>query len=119
MSQFARPALNDFMQFSYMTYFGYLVLLPALLYARRETRAFWTVMTATALAHYTVYTVAAVSYTHLDVYKRQAVALFRFSGADVRLGLAAVLVTILTITGWAGWICGKAQGHGYGAGCAV
>ena len=48
-----------------------------------------------------------------------AVALFRFSGADVRLGLAAVLVTILTITGWAGWICGKAQGHGYGAGCAV
>jgi membrane-associated phospholipid phosphatase len=60
MSQFARPALNDFMQFSYMTYFGYLVLLPALLYARRETRAFWTVMTATALAHYTVYTVAVL-----------------------------------------------------------
>jgi membrane-associated phospholipid phosphatase len=60
MSQFARPALNDFMQFSYMTYFLYLVLLPAMLYARRETRAFWTVMTSTALAHYTVYTIAVV-----------------------------------------------------------
>jgi membrane-associated phospholipid phosphatase len=60
MSQFARPTLNDFMQFSYMTYFAYLVLLPALLYARRETRAFWTVMTSTALAHYTVYLIAAV-----------------------------------------------------------
>jgi membrane-associated phospholipid phosphatase len=60
MSQFARPALNDFMQFSYMTYFVYLVLLPALLYARRETRAFWTVMTSTALAHYTVYTIAVL-----------------------------------------------------------
>jgi len=60
MSQFARPALNDFMQFSYMTYFVYLVLLPALLYARRETRAFWTVMTSTALAHYAVYTIAVV-----------------------------------------------------------
>jgi membrane-associated phospholipid phosphatase len=60
MSQFARPALDDFMQFSYMTYFVYLVLLPALLYARRETRAFWTVMTCTALAHYTVYLIAVV-----------------------------------------------------------
>ncbi len=60
MSQFARPALNDFMQFSYMTYFVYLVLLPALLYARRETRAFWTVMTSTALAHYSVYLIAVV-----------------------------------------------------------
>jgi membrane-associated phospholipid phosphatase len=60
MSQFARPGLNDFMQFSYMTYFVYLVLLPALLYARREMRAFWTVMTSTALAHYTVYLIAVV-----------------------------------------------------------
>jgi membrane-associated phospholipid phosphatase len=60
MSQFARPALNDFMQFSYMTYFLYLVLLPGLLYVRRETRAFWTVMTSTALAHYTVYLIAVV-----------------------------------------------------------
>ena len=60
MAQFARPPLNDFMQFSYMTYFVYLALLPALLYARRESRAFWTVMTATALAHYTVYLIAVV-----------------------------------------------------------
>jgi len=60
MSQFARPALNDFMQFSYMTYFLYLVVLPTLLYAERSTRAFWTVMTSTALTHYTVYVIGVV-----------------------------------------------------------
>ncbi len=55
LTQFANPALNDYMQFSYMTYFLYLVALPALLYWRREVRAFWTVMTSTAIAHYSVY----------------------------------------------------------------
>jgi len=58
LTQFANPALNDFMQFSYMTYFLYLVALPGLLYARRETIAFWTVMTSTAVAHYSVYVIS-------------------------------------------------------------
>ncbi len=58
LTRFANPALNDFMQFSYMTYFLYLVALPALLYMRRDIRAFWTVMTSTAVAHYSVYVIA-------------------------------------------------------------
>jgi membrane-associated phospholipid phosphatase len=60
LAQFANPALNDFMQFSYMTYFLYLVILPALLYANREYAAFWTVMLSTALAHYSVYVISVL-----------------------------------------------------------
>lgn len=60
LAQFATPALNDFMQFSYMTYFLYLVVLPALLYATKEWRAFWAVMVSTAIAHYTVYFIAVL-----------------------------------------------------------
>lgn len=58
LAQFATPALNDFMQFAYMTYFLYLVILPALLYAQRERLAFWAVMVSTAIAHYSVYVIA-------------------------------------------------------------
>ncbi|MFZ3217465.1 MAG: phosphatase PAP2 family protein [Candidatus Acidiferrales bacterium] len=54
----ATPALNDFMQFSYMTYFLYLVILPGMLYVQKERRAFWAVMVATAMAHYSVYVIA-------------------------------------------------------------
>ncbi|MGH9775167.1 MAG: phosphatase PAP2 family protein [Candidatus Acidiferrales bacterium] len=58
LARFSSPAFGDFMQAAYMTYFLFLVALPALLYARREDRAFWTVMTSTAIAHYTVYVIA-------------------------------------------------------------
>jgi membrane-associated phospholipid phosphatase len=58
LAQFANPALNDFMQFAYMTYFLYLVILPAILYVQRDRLAFWTVMVSTAIAHYTVYVIA-------------------------------------------------------------
>jgi membrane-associated phospholipid phosphatase len=60
MARFANPALNDFMQFSYMTYFLYLVILPAILYMQRKRAAFWTVMVATAIAHYSVYVIAVL-----------------------------------------------------------
>jgi len=60
LAQFASPALNDFMQFSYMTYFLYLVILPALLYAAKDRRAFWAVMVSTAVAHYTVYFISVL-----------------------------------------------------------
>jgi membrane-associated phospholipid phosphatase len=58
LARFASPALNDFMQFAYMTYFFNLVILPALLYARRERLAFWTVMASTAIANYSIYAIA-------------------------------------------------------------
>ena len=58
LTRYSSPALNDFMQFAYLTYFLYLVILPAILYAQRERLAFWTVMTSTAIAHYSVYVIA-------------------------------------------------------------
>jgi len=58
LARFASPPLNDFMQFAYMTYFLDLVALPAILYARRERLAFWTVMVSTAIANYSIYAVA-------------------------------------------------------------
>jgi membrane-associated phospholipid phosphatase len=60
MARFATPSLNDFMQFSYMTYFLYLVILPVILYAEGRRAAFWTVMVATAIAHYSVYVIAVL-----------------------------------------------------------
>jgi membrane-associated phospholipid phosphatase len=60
LAQFARPVLNDAMQFAYMTYFLFLVILPAILYFEREFKAFWTVMTATAIGHYSVYVIAVL-----------------------------------------------------------
>lgn len=60
LARFSNPALNDFMQFAYMTYFLYLVLLPAILYSQRERLAYWTVMVSTAIAHYSVYVIAVL-----------------------------------------------------------
>jgi membrane-associated phospholipid phosphatase len=60
LARFASPALNDFMQFAYMTYFLYLVILPAILYFEQDRVAFWTVMTSTAMAHYSVYVIAVL-----------------------------------------------------------
>jgi membrane-associated phospholipid phosphatase len=58
LNQFANPVLNDAMQFAYMTYFLFLVILPGILYLEKQFDSFWTVMTATAIAHYTVYVIA-------------------------------------------------------------
>jgi membrane-associated phospholipid phosphatase len=58
LARYATPALNDAMQFAYMTYFLYLVILPAILYAQKNREAYWTVMTSTAIAHYSVYVIA-------------------------------------------------------------
>jgi membrane-associated phospholipid phosphatase len=58
LGRFSSPAMNEFMQFSYMTYFFYLMVLPAILYAHRDRLAFWTVMVSTAVAHYSVYVIA-------------------------------------------------------------
>lgn len=60
LAQFSSPAMTDVMQFAYMTYLFALVALPALLYAKREERAFWAVLTSMAVAHYTVYIIAVL-----------------------------------------------------------
>ncbi len=51
LEQFARPALNDFMQMAYITYFFYLIVLGGILYARDHWRAFWAVMTSSIVAY--------------------------------------------------------------------
>ena len=67
LAQFARPALTDFMQFSYLTYFFFLTILAAVLYARgsdsrlgEELRhsAFWAVMTSSMAAYAIGYTIS-------------------------------------------------------------
>jgi membrane-associated phospholipid phosphatase len=51
LEQFATPARNEFMQFAYITYFLYLVVLGGILYYRREWHAYWSVMTYSAVAY--------------------------------------------------------------------
>jgi membrane-associated phospholipid phosphatase len=58
LARFSSPALNDYLQFAYMTYFLYLVMLPVILYVQRERAAFWTVMVSTAIANYSIYIIA-------------------------------------------------------------
>lgn len=60
LGRFSTPPMNDYMQFSYMTYFLYLVVVPAILYVKKDRLAFWTVMVSTALAHYSVYVIAVL-----------------------------------------------------------
>jgi membrane-associated phospholipid phosphatase len=60
LARFSSPAMNEFMQLSYMTYFLYLVLLPAILYSQRDRLAYWNVMVSTAVAHYSVYVIAVL-----------------------------------------------------------
>lgn len=80
LAQFASPALNDFMQFSYMTYFLYLVILPALLYAAKERRVFWEVMVSTAVAHYTVYFISVLMPVESPHFSLASVETVRLSG---------------------------------------
>jgi membrane-associated phospholipid phosphatase len=58
LEQFAHPALNEFMQFAYLTYFLYLVVLGGFLYARKDFRGYWAVMTYSALAYSIGYVIA-------------------------------------------------------------
>lgn len=60
LMRFSSPAINEFMQFSYMTYFLFLVLLPAILHAQKDRLAYWNVMVSTGVAHYTAYVIAVL-----------------------------------------------------------
>lgn len=80
LAQFANPALNDFMQFAYMTYFLYLVMLPALLCAKNDRQAFWAVMVSTAIAHYTVYFISVLLPVESPYYSLAALEHVQLSG---------------------------------------
>jgi membrane-associated phospholipid phosphatase len=58
LGQFATPARNDFMQFAYLTYFTYLLVLGGVLYWRKDWRAYWSVMTYSAVGYAIGYLIA-------------------------------------------------------------
>ena len=90
LAQFASPSLNDFMQFTYMTYFLNLIMLPALLYAKDDRRAFWAVMVSTAMAHYTVYFIAVLLPVESPYYSLAALDSVRLTG-----GLSTHLIGLI------------------------
>jgi len=51
LERFAHPALNEFMQFAYFTYFIFLLVLGGILYYGREWKSYWSVMTYSAIAY--------------------------------------------------------------------
>jgi membrane-associated phospholipid phosphatase len=58
LEQFATPARNEFMQFAYLTYFVYLVVLGGILYYREDWRGYWSVMTYSAAGYAIGYVIA-------------------------------------------------------------
>lgn len=58
LEQFATPARNDFMQFTYLTYFTYLLVLGGVLYYRRDWHGYWSVMTYSAAGYAIGYGIA-------------------------------------------------------------
>ncbi len=51
LERFAHPALNEFMQFAYFTYFLFLLILGWILYRRRDWASYWGVMTYSAVGY--------------------------------------------------------------------
>jgi membrane-associated phospholipid phosphatase len=58
LEQFATPARNEFMQFAYITYFTYLLVLGGILYYRKDWRGYWSVMTYSAMGYAIGYVIA-------------------------------------------------------------
>ncbi len=58
LERFAHPALNEFMQFAYFSYFLLLLILGAILYHRREWGSYWAVMTYSAVGYSLGYIIA-------------------------------------------------------------
>ena len=58
LEQFATPGRNDFMQFAYLTYFTYLLVVGGILYYRRDSRGYWSVMTYSAAGYAIGYVIA-------------------------------------------------------------
>jgi membrane-associated phospholipid phosphatase len=58
LEQFATPGRNDFMQFVYLTYFTYLLVVGGVLYYRRDWRGYWSVMTYSAAGYAIGYVIA-------------------------------------------------------------
>lgn len=60
LERFSQPALNEFMQFAYFTYFLFLLTLGAVLYYRRDWEGYWGVMTYSAVGYVLGYFISIV-----------------------------------------------------------
>jgi membrane-associated phospholipid phosphatase len=58
LEQFATPGRNEFMQFAYLTYFVFLLVLGGNLYYRKDWHGYWSVMTYSAVAYAIGYVIA-------------------------------------------------------------
>jgi membrane-associated phospholipid phosphatase len=58
LEQFATPGRNEFMQFAYLTYFVYLLVLGGVLYYREDWHGYWSVMTYSAVGYAIGYVIA-------------------------------------------------------------
>jgi membrane-associated phospholipid phosphatase len=58
LEQLATVGRNEFMQFAYLTYFVYLLVLGGVLYYREDWRGYWSVMTYSAVAYVIGYVIA-------------------------------------------------------------
>ena len=58
LEQFATVGRNEFMQFAYLTYFVYLLVLGGILYCREDWHGYWSVMTYSAVAYAIGYVIA-------------------------------------------------------------
>jgi membrane-associated phospholipid phosphatase len=58
LERLAHPALNEFMQFAYFTYFLFLLVLGGILYYRRDWEGYWGVMTYSAVGYVFGYVIA-------------------------------------------------------------
>ena len=58
LEQFVTPGRNEFMQFAYLTYFTYLLVVGGILYHRRDWKGYWSVMTYSAVAYGIGYVIA-------------------------------------------------------------
>jgi len=58
LEQFVTPGRNEFMQFAYLTYFAYLLVLGGVLYYRRDWQAYWSVMTYSMVGYAIGYLIA-------------------------------------------------------------
>src|SRR2546425_6761544 len=58
LERFAHPALNEFMQFAYLTYFVYLLIIGGLLYYQGDWKSYWSVMTYSAIGYVLGYVIS-------------------------------------------------------------
>ncbi len=58
LERIAHPALNEFMQFAYFTYFIFLLVLGGILYYGRDWKSYWSTMTYSAIGYVLGYVTA-------------------------------------------------------------